>query len=124
MPAPEEFVERYQQALATQRWASVEPLVHPDVCVTFSTGAVHRGKAAVRSAFEENFAEIRDEEYRISDVHWILRTPEFAVYSFDFRWAGVIDGRSASGGGRGTSVLVRDGEDWKLVAEHLGPGPR
>jgi ketosteroid isomerase-like protein len=103
---------------------AVEPLVHADVCVTFSTGDVHRGKAAVQSAYEANFSAIQGEVYRISDVYWVLRSAEFAVYSFAFSWSGVIDGRSASGGGRGTSVLVRDGASWKLVAEHLGPGSR
>jgi ketosteroid isomerase-like protein len=119
---PEEFIDSYQQALATQRWASVEPLIHADACVTFSTGAVHRGKEAARAAFEANFAAIKGEVYRISDVHWIVRLPEVAVYAFAFHWTGVIDGREASGAGRGTSVLLRDGAGWKLVAEHLGPG--
>lgn len=118
---PEEFIDRYQQALATQRWASVERLVHPDACVTFSTGAVHRGRAAVQAAYEANFAAIRSERYRIENVHWITRTYELAVYLFEFHWTGVIDGRDASGRGGGTAVLVRDGHGWKLLAEHLGP---
>ena len=46
-------------------WAAVEPLVHEDACVTFSNGAVHIGKAAVRKAYEANFSAIEDEEYRI-----------------------------------------------------------
>jgi hypothetical protein len=120
--SPEEFIDRYQQALATQQWESVEPLLHADVCVTFSTGDVHLGKGAVRAAFEANFSAIQNEVYRISDVHWIRRSEELAVYSFAFRWTGVINGRAESGRGRGTSVLVRDGMDWKLIAEHLGPG--
>ena len=37
---PEQFIDRYERALGSQRWGEVEPLVHEDVCVTFSTGAV------------------------------------------------------------------------------------
>ena len=118
---PEEFIRLYDQALASQEWSSVEPLVHPEVCVTFSNGAVHVGMAAVRAAFEKNFAAIQDEEYRISNVHWVVRSQEFAVYLFDFEWSGLIGGREARGAGRGTSVLIRDGDDWKLLSEHLGP---
>ena len=117
----EDFIRLYELALASQQWSLVDPLVHQDVCVTFSNGAVHRGKAAVRSAFETNFASIEDESYRMSNIHWILRSRDVAVYLFDFHWTGRIDGREARGGGRGTSVLVRDGDDWKLLAEHLGP---
>ena len=43
----EEFVNLYEEALATGRWTSVEPLIHEDASVTFSTGAIHKGKAAV-----------------------------------------------------------------------------
>ena len=105
-------------------WTSVEPLIHENASVTFSTGAVHKGKKAVRSAFEGNFSTIKEEKYRISNVHWIMRASDVAVYLFDFQWTGQIDGREAAGSGRGTSVLVRNGDGWQLLVEHLGPGPR
>jgi len=120
---PDDFVRGYEAALASQRWSALDPLVHDEVCVTFSTGAVHKGKAAVRRAFETNFASIEEETYAISNVHWVLRSEAFAVYLFDFRWSGRIDGQPARGGGRGSSVLVRVDGDWKLLVEHLGPGP-
>jgi ketosteroid isomerase-like protein len=118
---PDDFVRRYEAALASQRWTEVDPLVHDDVCVTFSTGAVHKGRAAVRRAFETNFASIEDEQYRVSNVHWALRSERVAVSLFDFEWGGRIQGRPAHGRGRGTSVLVRDGDAWRLLVEHLGP---
>ena len=118
----EDFVRAYEMALASQQWSAVEPLLHPDVCVTFSTGAVHKGKASVRAAFERNFAAIRDETYRVSNVQWAINTAGLAVYLFDFAWTGIIAGRAASGAGRGTGVLVRSGDGaWQLIAEHLGP---
>jgi ketosteroid isomerase-like protein len=121
---PEDFVSLYEQALAAQDWSAVDPLVHEDACVTFSTGAVHIGKPAVRRAFEQNFAAIADEEYRISNVHWVHRGDNLAVYLFDFHWTGRINDRPASGCGRGTAVLHReDGRDWTLLVEHLGPAP-
>lgn len=121
--SPEDFIPAYERALATQQWAAVEPLVHRDVCVTFSTGTVHKGLAAVQAAFEANFAAIDDETYRIENVHWVLCTDVTAVFLFDFHWAGRIDGCDASGAGRGTSVLICEGDVWKLIAEHLGPAP-
>ena len=118
---PDDFVRGYEAALASQRWSEVDPLVHDDVCVTFSSGAVHKGRAAVRRAFETNFASIEDERYRISNVHWVLRSEQAAAYLFDFAWSGRIRGRAAEGDGRGTAVLIHDGGGWKLLAEHLGP---
>jgi ketosteroid isomerase-like protein len=117
----EDFIHAYEKALASRRWAVVEPLVHESACVTFSDGTVHIGKRAVRNAFEANFSAIEDEEYRISDVHWVRRGEDVSVYVFSFAWSGRIDGRDAKGAGRGTSVVIRHGSGWQLLAEHLGP---
>lgn len=99
-------------------------MIHEDACVTFSGGESFRGKAAVRTAFEGNFALIRDEEYTLSDLHRVCKSPAFAVFTFSFAWSGVISGKPAAGGGRGTSVLVKENGRWLLLAEHLGPAPK
>ena len=121
---PDQFVVAYERALGTQSWVAVEPLIHDDACVTFSTGSVHKGKQAVRAAYEANFKAITGERYRISNVHWALRGPETAVYLFDFEWSGMIDGHEASGIGRGTAVLILKDGRWQLISEHLGPASR
>jgi ketosteroid isomerase-like protein len=117
----EEFVRAYEEALGTQNWMHVEPLVHKDACVTFSNGTVHKGREQVRQAFERNFSVIQDEEYAITNVHWVHRGDETAIYLFEFSWRGTIDAKPASGSGRGTSVLIRAGDKWQLLVEHLGP---
>ena len=120
---PEEFIQAYEQALATQDWDWVEPLIRPDACVTFSSGAVHKGRHEVKAAFEKNFSSIREETYSMTNVHWVMKTEEVAVYLFDFHWSGIINDKPARGSGRGTSVIVRDGDKWLLLVEHLGPKP-
>jgi ketosteroid isomerase-like protein len=119
----EVHLRAYEAALGTQDWAEVEPLLHDDVCVTFSNGAFHNGKEAVRSAFSRNFELIADEHYELSDVVWIADEPSYAVCAYRVRWSGLIDGKAAAGGGRGTSVVVKDGGRWLVLAEHLGPEP-
>ena len=118
---PEEFIQAYEQALATQDWAIVDLLVHNNACVTFSDGTVHKGKPKVKKAFENNFSLIKDEKYSISNVHWVIKGGETAVYLFDFSWSGIINDRQASGSGRGTSVLIKEENNWQLLVEHLGP---
>jgi len=117
----DEFIPLYEHSLASHHWHAVDPLVHDDACVTFSNGTVHVGKAAVQRAFEGNFAAIADEEYRISNIRWVHRGSEIAVYLFDFNWSGRVGGRPASGSGRGTTVLHRNDDGWRLLVEHLGP---
>lgn len=120
---PEDFIRAYEQALATQDWNRVGPLVHSHACVTFSNGAVHKGKSEVKAAFEKNFSLINDEEYSITNVHWVMKSDAAAVYLFDFHWSGIINEKPARGSGRGTSVLVKENDRWLLLVEHLGPKP-
>lgn len=115
------FVKEYEHALGTQDWNSVAPLISDDAIVIFSNGSLHAGKEAIRAAYQHNFSTIKGEEYRIENVHWLADTADAAAYSFEFHWTGVIDGRQASGLGRGTAVLVRKDDRWLLVGEQLGP---
>ena len=78
----------------------------------------------MRRAFEGNFERIRDETYTISDIHQAREAPNFAVHTFAFEWSGLLEGKRAAGGGRGTSVLVKEGGKWLLLAEHLGPASK
>lgn len=122
--SPRDFVEQYEAALATQDWNAVAPLISDDARVVFSDGSLHGGKDAIRTAYERNFAAIKSEVYRVENVHWLIETSDSAAYMFDFYWSGVIQGREASGSGRGTAVLARKDGRWVLVAEQLGPRPQ
>jgi len=117
---PDDFISHYEKALGTQDWGNIEPLMHDNVSVTFSNGKVHLGKQNVQMAFENNFSIIRNEEYKISNVEWLIKEVNFAVYLFKFNWKGMVNGKSVAGSGVGTSVIVEDNSTWKLITEHLG----
>jgi hypothetical protein len=119
---PEDFITAYQNALAAQQWSQVEPLLHPSACVTFSTGAVHCGIAAIEAAYTKNFALIEEEKFAITDVHWVIKNDTLAVYLFRYAWSGIINQQAASGSGRGTATLVCENGKWLLLAEQLGAG--
>lgn len=105
---PEHFVKEYEKALSSHGWEAVDHLIHEDASVTFSDGGVYKGKAEVKKAFERNFALIMSEKYSISDVCWVGKFSETAVFHINFQWEGVVNGKHVSGSGRGTSVLVKD----------------
>ena len=123
MIGPKEFIEQYEKALGTQNWDIVAPLIDEQASVIFSDGSMYRGKDSIRAAYERNFKAIENEEYRIENIHWLLKSPESAAYMFDFFWRGVVRGRQASGSGRGTAVLIRKDNGWLLIAEQLGSRP-
>lgn len=117
---PQSVMEKYEKALASQKWANVAPLLHEDVCVTFTSGTF-KNKKDVQKAFEHNFSAIKDEEYSISDLHWVYIGNQSATCLYRFHWKGIINGQFSSGGGRGTSVLVNTNGKWQIITEHLGP---
>jgi ketosteroid isomerase-like protein len=115
---PQDLIQQYEEALASQEWQRVEPLMHDDVCVIFATGTF-KGKAEVQKAFEDNFSLIEDEKYSISNLHWVFLGNESATCLYDFHWQGLINAQPSSGGGRGTSVLLNVAGKWQILAEHL-----
>jgi len=115
-----DFIQQYENALASQNWKNVEPLIAEGASVTFSNGAVHAGKAAVKAAFERNFELIKSEEYKIKNVRWLFTNESTAVYLFDFSWKGIVNDQLIGGEGIGTSVLIQEEGKWVLLTEHLG----
>lgn len=98
----------------------MEPLLHNDASITFSNGDVHMGKSEIKIAFAKNFLLIKNEEYLISNVKWLLKNESTAVYLFEFSWKGLVNGKLTGGNGLGTSVIINESGKWVLLTEHLG----
>ncbi|MCK3782448.1 nuclear transport factor 2 family protein [Sinorhizobium meliloti] len=47
-----------------------------------------------------------------------LRSPQH------FRWRAVLNGSALEGGGRGTIILRREANVWKIIHEHLSQFPQ
>lgn len=117
---PIEFIKAYENAISAQEWEMIDPLIHPNCAVTFTNGT-YKGKSEVEGIFRKNFDLIKEEDYKISDVYFVIEEANYAIFIFKYTWSGLIHGQPAEGGGRGTSVLVKDNGGWQLISEHLGP---
>jgi ketosteroid isomerase-like protein len=113
-----EFVRRYELANNGHDFDQLAPLIADDATYWFTDGS-YQGLGAIRAAIERTFATIVDEVYEIRDLEWLAVTAELAVCRYRFWWQGLIDGRSESGQGRGTNVLVKRDDGWKMLHEHL-----
>lgn len=119
---PHALLAAYIRALAEHRWEAVEDMFVDDAVCIFSEGTFV-GKTAIEEAFRRTFATIQDEHYEVRNEQWTLWRPDAAACHYEFHWRGIVEGRVAKGGGRGTSILQRFPTGWKIVHEHLGPAP-
>lgn len=119
---PAEFLDEYAKSGRIGGVERTLRLVDDNAVYWFSDGTSHVGKSAVERAIRRNLEAIKDETYRVSDVTCVAQSSELAACIYRFDWSGLIRGNPTSGSGRGTSVLVRDGDSWVVVHEHLSRG--
>ncbi|MCC5806726.1 MAG: nuclear transport factor 2 family protein [Opitutales bacterium] len=117
---PEETLREYEKRLSRQSWDLVKELIHEDAVFIF-TESTFRGRDEIRQAFEKTFDLIKEEKFWITDLNWVAEADHLASCEYLFNWEGVIHGTPSSGGGRGSSVLIKTNDGWKIILEHLGP---
>lgn len=103
-------------------FALLIPLIDPAASFWFSSGT-YQGHNAVRAAFERTWQRLGNETYWLEDLTWIARGPEAASCTYSFHWRATIDGHPAEGEGRGTTVLAKGENGWRIVHEHLSAFP-
>ncbi len=118
----DEFMKKYEHATDHHDLDTTLSMIDEDAIYLFSDESVHVGKEAIERVLKRNFDLIHDEAYSIANLVWLVDSREAAVGVYDYSWSGTINGEPASGSGRGTSVLRRSGDTWKVVHEHLSRG--
>ena len=114
----ETFLEAYEQAANSRDFDRVTSLIADDALFWFTNGT-YDGKQAVRQAFEDTWARIKDENYTISGVEWIAKNYWVSSCTYRFTSDGTVDGQRQVYEGRGTNVLARIDGSWRVVHEHL-----
>ena len=118
----DDFMRHYEAATCAHDLSATLDLIAEDAIYFFSDQTTHVGKPAIEAVLAANFASIKDETYRIEGLRWLAMSDRLAVCVYDFNWSGLIDGRPASGHGRGTSAIRCTAGNWLVVHEHLSPG--
>ena len=112
----------YARATNSHSVEATLALVDDEAVYLFSDESVHIGKRAIEKVIRRNFDFIKDESYSIDNVTWLADSDEVAACVYDYSWSGTINGEHVSGSGRGTTVLRRSPEGWRVVHEHLSKG--
>jgi ketosteroid isomerase-like protein len=117
-----ECLAAFEAALARADLDAAMALLSDDVLFFYSNGSAHAGKSAVRAAIKANFDSIKDDTYATRGHIWLAQSDSAAACTFRFSWTGTMDGKPVEGRGRGTTVLRRDADGWRIVHEHLSQG--
>lgn len=112
----------FEAALARADLDAAMALLTDDVLFFYSNGSAHFGKSAVRAAIKANIDSIKDDTYTTRAHVWLARSDSAAACTYRFAWTGTIDGKQVSGRGRGTTLLRREADGWRIVHEHLSQG--
>lgn len=105
--SPTEFMRAYETVTNAHDLEALLELIADDAIYLFSNQTSHIGKLAVRKAIQANFESIKDETYAIPDLMWSASSDEVAACVYEFVWSGKMNGKAASGRGRGTTVIRR-----------------
>ncbi len=119
---PGDFMIAYERVMNARDLVAASRMIDGNAIYLFSNETVHRGRKAVLQAIANNFDSIQGETFSFANLTWFIETDEVAACIYDFSWSGLIEGKPVSGSGRGTSVLKRSGETWKVIQEHLSRG--
>lgn len=122
MKSLDEFILNYEKATNSHDFDRCEQLVDTDAIYYFSDGTFI-GINQIRQAFESTWKAIENEVYEIKNVEWLHKEEDIGVCVYDFSWKGIVNGEQKSGGGRGTNVIVKKENAWKMVHEHLSKSP-
>ena len=112
------FMKKYESAANSRNFDNVKELVWDDAIFWFTDGSF-TGIESVRSAFENTWNSIKDEDYSIENLKWIYTGDDCAVCLYKFVSKGITSGVVSIVIGRGTTVLKKVGNEWKVAHEHL-----
>ncbi|HEV7275561.1 MAG TPA: nuclear transport factor 2 family protein [Devosiaceae bacterium] len=117
-----DILRAYEDRINRHDFETLSELIAEDAVFWFSDGS-HHGLAEIRTAFERTWRTLSDETYWLEERRWLAEGDLAAACTYRFHWRAVIEGRAASGAGRGTTVLgLRNGR-WQIVHEHLSADP-
>lgn len=119
---PTDFLRRYEAATRAHDLEGTLSLIADDAIYLFSDQTSHVGKQAISRVLASNFEAIEEETYELDNLHWVAASDDMAVCVYEYHWSGLIEGRPASGNGRGTSAISKVKGAWQVVHEHLSPG--
>jgi Domain of unknown function (DUF4440) len=122
-----DFLNHFEALARKQNFDLVADMVHERAIFRFNDGDFV-GRPAIRAAFEKTWASSsgtpEQEKFYLSDIVVVATDTSSAVATYNWNWEGISQGKSFRIQGRGTRVLVREGDRCQIIHEHLSRMPK
>jgi hypothetical protein len=122
-----DFLNNFEAIARKKNFDLVSDMIHERAIFRFNDGDFV-GRPAVRAAFEKTWASSigtpEQEKFYLSDIVVVATDTNTASATYNWNWEGVSQGKSFRIQGRGTRVLVREGDRWQIIHEHLSRMPK
>ena len=119
----EKFILEYERRANTKNFDQIRSFIDTNAIFWFSDGSFH-GLNEIQLAFEKTWNELKDEIYSISDVKWLVQKDSDAVCIYKFSSESTFNNKRTTFHGRGTNVLQKLDNKWKIIHEHLSLEPK
>ena len=119
------FLHHFEEVALREDFDLLEDMIDERAYVRFNDGD-HVGRAAVRAAFEKTWRgdpTVVKAAFYLSDIVVLTTDVASATATYTYVWEGAQGDQRFRIQGRGTRVLAFDGEDFRIVHEHLSAFP-
>jgi ketosteroid isomerase-like protein len=119
------FLEHFEALAAREDFALIRELIDQRAVFRFNDGDFV-GRAAIEAAFEKTWhgdPSVRKARFDLSDIVVLTTDVRTATATYTWTWEGAQGEQSFTIRGRGTRVLVANGDSFRIVHEHLSRWP-
>jgi ketosteroid isomerase-like protein len=119
------FLERFEALAEREDFALIRDLIDEQAVFRFNDGDFV-GRAAIQAAFEKTWRgdpSVRKARFYLTDIVVLTTDVRSATATYTWTWEGAQGDQSFVIRGRGTRVLVADGDSFRIVHEHLSRWP-
>ena len=119
------FLERFEALAAREDFALIRDLIDEHAFFRFNDGDFI-GRDAIQAAFEKTWRgdpSVKKARFYLSDIVVLTTDARSATATYTWHWEGAQGTQNFAIRGRGTRVLLADGDDVRIIHEHLSRWP-
>jgi hypothetical protein len=121
-----QFLNRFEELSQKEDFALIEDMIHEKAFFRFNDGDFV-GRPAIQAAFEKTWRSdpsVKKARFFLSDIVVLTSDQSTATATYTYHWEGSQGGREFRIQGRGTRVLLLEGDRLRIIHEHLSRFPR